>query len=140
MRRQSSDFCYGGTELLNGWACSHSSCDVEENKREVLMHGLLSQQIVGVSSRSRKKIPLGLQGREPLPYQASHESFSLVMEKLCSKPVPDNSFLHVLSKRRFWPSSIQCRNGRRHERNLITGNRAHVGFIFCPPRVNSVQA
>lgn len=86
MRRQSSDFCYGGTELLNGWACSHSSCEVEANKTEVLMHGLLSQQIVGVSFRSRKKIPLGLQGREPLPYQASHESFSLVMEKLCSKP------------------------------------------------------
>lgn len=44
---------------MNGYACSHSYCDVEENKTEVLMHGLLSQQIVGVSFRSRKKIPRG---------------------------------------------------------------------------------
>lgn len=83
---------------------------------------ILSQPTLGARFRSKKKIPLGLPEREPLPYRANHESFWLVMKKLCSTPVPGNSLAHVISERRFWQSSISVQKWKKAwiESNLIT--------------------
>lgn len=93
MRLQKTDLCYRKTELFSSYVCSHSSHDAEENKTEVLTHGLGStschNKILCSRFRSRKRFPLGHEGREPLSYSvlratflSSSESFLLITEKL----------------------------------------------------------
>ena len=61
---------------------------------------LITEESVSKVYEQEENSPPGLQGQEPLPL-SSPESF-LIMKKLCSKPAPSNSLIHVVSKRQVW--------------------------------------